>query len=311
MRCVIQYFSVFWGMLFWLSFSANAACVPAPIALTSAEIQQRKATAIDHGYLWKISKQGRTSWLYGAIHVNRLSAAFPGPKMRQALQQSQVIVLELDMKDAATQAKLAQLGAQGAGQIPPKLKARLKVQLDKVCLPESVAQAIHPTLLFSSLSVLGLRAAGFEAAYGTENVLAEMGKKIIPLETAENQIQALIGTDSKVSEADYAEALAILENDRDQHTMMTLYEAWLKSDLFTLESFADWCNCLNTPKQRADLRRLLDDRNIPMADSIAKLHNHAAPLFVAVGSLHMVGKNGLPALFAKRGFMIERVGFEN
>ncbi|QZA77553.1 TraB/GumN family protein [Deefgea tanakiae] len=310
MRRLIQVSSLLWGILIGLSVSVNAACVPAPIAPSAQEIQQLQETARDHGFLWKISKDGRTSWLYGSIHVNRLSTAFPGPKMRQALQQSQVIALELDPTDSATQAKLMQLGAQGAGQVPPALKARLQVQLDKVCLPESVAQAIHPALLFANLSVLGLREAGFETAYGTEYVLAGAGKKIIPLETAESQIQALLG-DGKVSAAEYADALAILENDSEQGTAIKLFDAWLKSDLFTLESFADWCDCMNTPKQRADLRRLLDDRNSPMVDRIAKLHTQSAPIFVAVGSLHMVGKNGLPALLAKRGFKVERVNFEN
>lgn len=169
----------------------------------------------------------------------------------------------------------------------------------------------RPALLFASLNVLGLREAGFEAAYGTEYVLVGSGKKIIPLETAESQMHALIGPDSKVSTAEYAEALAMIENQRDQAMAIKLFDAWLKSDLFTLESFADWCDCVNTPKQRADLRRLLDDRNIPMADNIAKLHSQSAPIFVAVGSLHMVGKNGLPALLAKRGFKVERVSFDN
>jgi uncharacterized protein YbaP (TraB family) len=310
MRRLNQVSSLLWGMLFYLSMPANAACLPAPNPPSAQEIQQLQDAATDHGFLWKISKEGRTSWLYGSIHVNRLSAAFPGPKMRQALKQSQVIALELDPSDAATQAKLAQLGVQGAGQVPAALKARLQVQLDKVCLPESVAQAIHPALLFSSLSVLGLREAGFETAYGTEYVLAWTGKKIIPLETAETQMQALLG-DGKVSATEYAEALAILENDREQGSTIKLLDAWLKSDLFTLESFADWCDCMNTPKQRADLRRLLDERNGPMADNISKLHRQSAPIFVAVGSLHMVGKNGLPALLAKRGFKVERVSFDN
>lgn len=310
MRRLIQYWLILWGMLLCLVLPAKAACVPVPTEPTAQELQQLQASARDHGFLWKISKDGRTSWLYGSIHINRLSAAFPGPKLRQAIQQSQVITLELDPSDAATQTKLMQLAAQGAGQVPPALKTRLKTQLDKVCMPESAVQAMHPALLFASLNVLAMRELGLEASYGTESVLAGTGKKIIPLETAESQMQALIGPDSKVSAAEYAEALAMLEDESGKATTMKLFDAWLKSDLFTLESFTDWCDCVNTPKQRADLRRLLDERNAPMADGIAKLHSQSAPILVAVGSLHMVGKNGLPALLAKRGFKVERVSFD-
>ncbi|MGL4994801.1 MAG: TraB/GumN family protein, partial [Deefgea sp.] len=200
MRSFTRWWSLLWGMLFWLSSSAYALCVPASIAPTAAEIQQLQESASDHGFLWKISKEGRTSWLYGSIHVNRLSAAYPGPKIRQALQQSQIIALELDPKDMATQTKLAQLGSQGAGQVPAALKSRLKAQLDKVCVPESAVQVIHPTLLLAHLSALNLRKVGFESTYGTENMLVanQTDKKIVALETVESQMLALLG-DGKVS----------------------------------------------------------------------------------------------------------------
>lgn len=300
------------GIVLFANQNLLAECIPSLVMPTQEQLQTLQVSAKDHGFLWKISKEGRSSWLYGSIHINRLSAAIPGPKTRQALQHSQTIALELDPNDPATLAKLQQLASQGAGQLPAALKPRLKVQMDKVCLPETIIPAIHPALLFSTLSVLGLREAGFEAAFGTENMLLarSAGKKIVALETAESQMQALIG-DGKVSPAEYAEALVLLESNTEQAMTVKLLDAWAASDLFTLESFADWCDCMNTPKQRADMQRLNDERNPPMADSIAKLHSQAAPIFVAVGSLHMIGKNGLPALLAKRGFKVERVSFDN
>jgi hypothetical protein len=57
------------------------------------------------------------------------------------------------------------------------------------------------------------------------------------------------------------------------------------------------------------MRRLLNDRNGPMADKIARLHRGQGGLFVAVGSLHMVGPQGLPALLAARGFTVTRVSW--
>ena len=305
-HCVVM------GIALLVSQAALAECVPPLSPPTAEQLQALQANAKDHGFLWKISKEGHSSWLYGSTHINRLSTALLGPKTRQALQQSQTVALELDPSDPATLAKLQQLGSQGAGQVPAALKPRLKAQLDKVCLPESIIPAIHPMLLFSTLGLLSLREVGFETAFGTENMLLarSAGKKIIALESAESQMQALLG-DGKVSPAEYAEALAQLESNTEQAMTFKLLDAWAASDLFTLESFADWCDCMNTPKQRADMRRLLDERNAPMADNIAKLHSQSAPIFVAVGSLHMIGKNGLPALLAKRGFKVERVSFDN
>jgi hypothetical protein len=76
-----------------------------------------------------------------------------------------------------------------------------------------------------------------------------------------------------------------------------------------MTAYASWCECQDTPQQRADFVKLIDDRNLVMADKITRLHAEGGKLFVAVGSLHMIGRVGLPALLAARGFKVERVAF--
>ena len=57
---------------------AAEACPPA--APHDAERFQRGLRdATDHGFLWRISKDGRTSYLYGTIHAARSSGCSPGP----------------------------------------------------------------------------------------------------------------------------------------------------------------------------------------------------------------------------------------
>ena len=45
------------------------------------------------------------------------------------------------------------------------------------------------------------------------------------------------------------------------------------------------------------------------AARIDSLHASGQPVFAAVGSLHLVGRLGLPALLAERGYKVERVNF--
>ena len=71
----------------------------------------------------------------------------------------------------------------------------------------------------------------------------------------------------------------------------------------------EWCDCLDTAIEREMMRRLLDDRNPGLADRIDALHRGGAQVFAAVGSLHLFGPLGLPALMEKRGYRVERVGF--
>jgi uncharacterized protein len=55
------------------------------------------------------------------------------------------------------------------------------------------------------------------------------------------------------------------------------------------------------------MKRALDDRNPALAEHIDALHQSGKQVFAAVGSLHMFGPLGLPALMAKRGYRVERV----
>jgi hypothetical protein len=88
-----------------------------------------------------------------------------------------------------------------------------------------------------------------------------------------------------------------------------LAEAWGASQLDELANYAQWCDCLNTTEQRAFQRRLIDERNLVLADKVAALHRESGPVFAAVGALHMPGPQGLPALLAARGFEVERVPY--
>ena len=54
---------------------------------------------------------------------------------------------------------------------------------------------------------------------------------------------------------------------------------------------------------------MLDARNPGMAAGIAALHESGQKVFAAVGSLHMIGPSGLPALMAHRGYRVEQIHF--
>ncbi len=59
------------------------------------------------------------------------------------------------------------------------------------------------------------------------------------------------------------------------------------------------------------MRRLLDARNPALATRIDALHRSGKRVFAAVGSLHMTGARGLPALMVQRGYRVERVVLES
>ena len=55
------------------------------------------------------------------------------------------------------------------------------------------------------------------------------------------------------------------------------------------------------------MKRMLDDRNPLLAAAIDACTAAARAVFAAVGSLHMIGPTGLPALLRQRGYRVEQV----
>jgi len=65
---------------------------------------------------------------------------------------------------------------------------------------------------------------------------------------------------------------------------------------------------IENPELLPFTRALLDNRNVGMAAKIEPfLKAKGSPLFVAVGSAHMVGDTGLVNLLKKKGFEVEQV----
>ncbi|MDH5253497.1 MAG: TraB/GumN family protein [Nitrospira sp.] len=91
------------------------------------EIQTLAKAATDHGFLWKIQKQGHTGYLYGSIHLGKREWMVPGPTTIAALQSSKVIALELDILDPEIQAQLADPSQFGITRVPlpPPLQRRM------------------------------------------------------------------------------------------------------------------------------------------------------------------------------------------
>ena len=103
------------------------------------------------------------------------------------------------------------------------------------------------------------------------------------------------------------EGLSELEQGRAAQRLMRFAQVWADSDHDRLDRYESWCECANTPADKALLKRLLDDRNPALAERIAQLHTQGRGVFAAVGSLHMIGPASLPALLRQRSFKVERI----
>ncbi|MCR6475913.1 TraB/GumN family protein [Variovorax sp. ZS18.2.2] len=300
--------------------SAKADCPPSAASLVpkggwaSAPPQTE-----DHGFLWRIEKDDQTSWLYGTAHIARPEWMRPGPKVREALQQSDVIALEINMEtDPSAQKALAGYSTNKAGAdlFSKAQRERLARLVATSCLPAGIKAQTDQMSLFRQMLLLGLvqrQADGLYLEFGVDGYLAgharQTGMPLVGLEAAADQLNAMGSDRSKTLAERIDEMLGKIEADKGRTLVVTTTTAWARGDLDKLEHYADWCDCLNTPEDRSRYERMTAGRNAGMARNIERLHAEGKRVFAAVGAMHMVGSKGLPALLAERGFQVTRIPF--
>jgi uncharacterized protein YbaP (TraB family) len=301
-------------LLAFAGYSA-AACPPAAINPTPEMMQAAMLNARDHGFLWRISKDGRASYLYGTIHVAKFDWMFPGPRVIQALRETDTVALELDMSDADIRGRIVQVMASLPGAaLPEPLVKRMRQQAEAVCVPYEAIASLAPELQVTTLTVLAGRQEGLNAEYAIDAVLAGIGRKakknMVSLETPEMQLQVLKMQNQQETSTFVEDSLGELESGRALGMLKRIAKVWDDADYGEMAKFDEWCECLNTESEREMMKRALDDRNPALAEHIDALHQSGKKVFGAVGSLHMFGPLGLPLLMEKRGYKVERVSFD-
>ena len=293
---------------------AKQVCPPDAEKPTPEMAQAAMREARDHGFLWRISKDGHSSFLYGTIHVGKFAWMYPGPKVTQALRAADTVAFELDMLDPDMQSRIAQGVAQLRNTVLPEaLEQRMRQQAHAVCLPYDSLAKRPPEFQVEALTLMVGHWDGLYAAYGIDMVFAGMAhranKTVISLETPEMQLQLLQMQDARETIAFVDDSLDELETGRAHVFLSRIARIWESADYAEMSRFNQWCECLNTKIERDMMKRMLDDRNANLADRIDVLHASGKQLFVAIGSLHMFGSAGLPALMELRGYRVEQVDF--
>jgi hypothetical protein len=133
------------------------------------------------------------------------------------------------------------------------------------------------------------------------------GKPIVQLETLEQQLALLAPKSQADFDAAFQLTLTEFESGKMQSDLAELNQAWRESAWQTFVKLEQGM----TSSQPEFAQRLLDQRNVQMAQKIDALHQEGKRVFVAVGALHMAGKAALPKLMQERGYSVSTVPLRN
>jgi len=288
----------------------TASCPPQATPPNRALLLQAQQQAADRGLLWRISRGGRDSFLYGTMHAGRAEWLALGPRTEASLARTGVLALEINVMDPAVQAALRDVTQGPPRRLPAELMQSLRAAWATECLPADDLLAGPTEFHVAQLAMAQAQRKGLFPLYGAESALLMRSlrteRPVVGLETVQTQLATLLARNDDEAETMVRDALADWRDPRAPQLLERLTRAWVQGDLKDLEAYADWCDCLNTPSEREAFARLVDGRNPGMADAIERLHAGVS-VFAAVGALHLIGPQGLPVLLQARGFTVTRL----
>ena len=285
-------------------------CPPPAPSLTRELIQTAQQQASDRGFLWRISRDGRDSFLYGTIHAGRPAWFALGPRTEASLFRTGALALEINVTDPAVLAALREASEGPPRALPAQVMQSLRTAWAAECLPQADLERGAAEMHVMQVAVAKAQRHGLFPLYGAESLLLMRSlraeRPVVGLESVQTQLSALLARNDEEAASLVEGTLAELQRPQAAGALQRLAQAWATGDLHDLETYTAWCDCVNTPAEREAYERLVDGRNPGMADAIERIHADMS-VFAAVGALHMVGPQGLPALLAARGFQVSRV----
>lgn len=276
------------------------------------------ATAAEPLYLWRIEGKDAVVHMTGSIHVGTPDFfPLPGP-IDEAFEKADVLAVEVDVTDPAVQQQVGMMLMQKAllpgdetlmTQLNDVTAARLQKWAEARGLPLAMYSKFKPGIVAMVLTLEEYKNAGYDPELGVDKHFLDRaraaGKPIEPLETVEDQLDIFLQVSDTLDDLMIDEMMDQLDRlDAIFKEMVALWQAGDAEgmDAFMAEQTGD------EPEMVALYRRLLDDRNVAMADKLDAYLKGDRDVFVAVGAGHFGGGMGLIKLMEDKGWDVQQVG---
>lgn len=278
-------------------------------------------------FLWKVERPGQpTAWLFGTIHVPDARVQVLPAIVRRAFHSADRLVTEIPL-DAAAQLKVSQalllpenvrlrdvLGQTRFDRLVATIRAAVGDEEPHV--GAAVVGAVDRLEPWAALAQLALVEYLPDLLAGRPSLDARLhadaqaaGKALSALETVEEQAgvfdaftreEQIVLLDTALNQADTALSSGGLMPGR------LLVDRYLSGDATALANALYAQAPAHPTLARKFERALLHDRNTRMVERFESLRmaHPTEVLFVAVGTLHLVGDASVPMLLKARGYRV-------
>ncbi len=282
------------------------------IIITILALWTLAAPVAADGLGWRVhDSSGNHAYLIGTLHA-ATESFYPLPaEIDAAFADAEVLVLEVDIT-RVDQAEVARI-ARERGRIPGRHTLRDMVSPDgwtkvaqwshRLGVPESNITRLQPWLAAITLIALEMRRIGFAPELGMERHLAERAvahsKPIVELESLRGQLEMLAGLSEPTQVAFLEQSLTSTEDFAE--SVDRILQRWTAGD--AEEMAAILSESFDGHEELYDV--LMRSRNHRWLPEVEAMIASGRVHFVAVGSLHLVGDDGLVELLRGRGYSVE------
>jgi len=284
-----------------------AACVFVSLASNPAFAESHPVT------MWQVEGQHNSIFLLGSIHLLR-EKDYPIPSViYSAYDQAETLIMELDMDELdpmETQALVLELGMiRDGGTLEDALGrphyAKAAALADDLEIPLAMLAGSKPWLAAVTIETMMLTRIGFDPSRGIEmhltNKAANDSKNVLGLETARQQIEML----NNLSAAAQREMLlqTLREGGQIEALLDDVIDAWREGDVDYMEE-----TLLSDMAGHGELySSIVVDRNNNWVRQIDALLDDDDDYLIVVGTMHLVGQDGVPELLRRRGMQIQQM----
>lgn len=263
--------------------------------------------------MWQINGASNRIYLLGSVHVLR-QQDYPIPTaIEKAYQDAEILIMEIDVDDLdpiEMAGMVNELGVIKDGStlqeiMGPSLYEEAADYASQLDIPFLMLAQTEPWLAAITIEQMMLLRIGFNPEYGIEFHLSakasEDSKEILGLESVREQLEFLdklsLSAQRSLLIQTLRESLNIEEN------LDLLIDAWRHGDIDFLEEYL-----LAEMQRYPELyKTLVVDRNEAWVEQIRNLIGEQDDYLIVVGTLHLVGDDGLPALLSEIGITTDQL----
>jgi uncharacterized protein YbaP (TraB family) len=274
------------------------------------------AQAAEPVFLWQVASETATVTLVGSIHVGQ-EEFYPLPDVfEESFAGADALAVEVDITNPENvQKSMTLMMEQGMLPEGETLMSRLGEDLWNRLVefagergtPLAMYSRFKPGIVAMILVMEEYQRVGFDPELGVDQHFLKaaraQGKEVRELETIEDQMELFFMIDDELDDVLMAE---MLDQMADIETMTgEMVDLWQKGDAAGLDSLL-LEQMGDDPAMEKFYRRLLDDRNVAMAEKIDAWLGEDADVFVVVGAGHFAGEMGIINLLEQKGWKVEQ-----